>query len=496
MFSNFFSRVQRYNGLFIAAAWVGILLVASLLRTDQYGIDENAAKSLLITWTVWERVTTPIVTLGPPDLRALIYIPLGAYWPGSMLAAKVFSALLTFLGIFILYRHIAATLSDEVALLASGLLLIAPLTLLEINQLGAGPHLLLAFSVGIWAHRRYLEGKRQLGGWYFLHMFLAIYAISLHPAGLAYPIAFAWEWWRNSTDKRQQKQFFLGLGVVTLLTLLIRFGWPGIAWLQNPIDALSTMWVARLPDAIEPMWSGFGLLSLLLAVVVIIGAWPTIVKELWGRLLFAATILGIGAADTGWAFMVQILIIYLGLTLLLRVSERSGGQSFAKQRGFVLAAIFILALVFMIGDKNYREANLREARSPQDQILYTLALELADTEERINIASQWPARTLLATKQPAFPLPPKNTPDVGQALTHVNYVVFDPFLPANQPIRDAIANVSGIFETSMIEDRAVLVKVRRPQTSTPQPPAAAEKPEQQKPEQPALPPSPPAPPPS
>lgn len=467
MFAELYARTQKHGWLLAGLAWIAGLLIFGLLRTDSYGIDENGARSLLLTWTVWENVTTPIVTLGPPDLRSLVFIPLGAYWPGSMLAAKVFTAILTFIAIFGFYRVVADTVSDEAALLASGLALIAPLTLLEINQLGAGPHLLLAFSVGLWAHRRYLDGNRPLGGWFFLLLFLVLYAVSLHPAGLALPAALAWEWWRYPRDARQQKHFFFGLGLATLITLAFRYGWPGLVWLDNPLDPLSTLWVAKLPDAIEPTSSLFGLFAAILAVTAIIAAWPVIARELWARLLFGASLLGLIAADSSWAFIVQSLILLLGLTALIQLSKRITGQGFAKQRGAVLATVFVIALVFMIGDKNYREANIREARSPQDQILYVLALEVADRDERIPIASQWPARTLLATKQPSFPLPPPQIPDMTGALKHVNYVAFDPFIPANQSIREAIAQSSPTFETAMIEDRAVLIKVRGKHGSSP-----------------------------
>lgn len=459
MLSGLITRAQKHGGVLLGLIWIAGLLILNLLRTDPYGIDENGARALLLTWTVWENVTTPIVTLGPPDLRALIFIPLGAYWPGSMVAAKVFTALLVFVTVFLFYRFVSKSVSDEVALLASGLMLIAPLTLLEINQLGAGPHLLLAFAVGLWAHHRYLDANRPLGGWYFLLLFLVLYAVSLHPAGLALPVALAWEWWRQPRDSRQQKHFFLGLGFATFVTLIFRFGWPGLTFLDNPLDPLTSLWVATLPDAIEPTSRLFGLFSAILAVTVIVATWPIIVRELWARLLFMACLLGSIAADAGWALIVQALILFLGLTTLVQLSKSAGG-GFARQRGAVLATVFITALVFMIGDKNFRAAIQREARSAQDQILYVLALDVANRDERIPIASQWPARTLLATKQPAFPLPPSRIPDLTGALKHVNYVIFDPFIAANQPIREAIAQSSPIFETAMIEDRAVLIKVR------------------------------------
>ena len=52
--------------------WGGLALLFHLLRFDPYGIDEPAARALLLNWTVADHVVNPIVVFGLPDLRPLI----------------------------------------------------------------------------------------------------------------------------------------------------------------------------------------------------------------------------------------------------------------------------------------------------------------------------------------------------------------------------------------------------------------------------------------
>src|SRR3569832_682049 len=80
--------LERNRGLIVLLAWGGALLSLDLLRTTPYGLDEGAARGLLLIWSISDKNNNPIVTLGIPDFRALLFIPLGAYWPGSLIAAK------------------------------------------------------------------------------------------------------------------------------------------------------------------------------------------------------------------------------------------------------------------------------------------------------------------------------------------------------------------------------------------------------------------------
>ena len=95
-----------------------------------------------------DHVVNPIVVFGLPDLRVLLFAPLGIYWTGSIIAVKVFTSLIAFAASLLLYRWARRTMGEEVALIGTGLLLIAPLTFSQINSVGIGPFLLLLFALG------------------------------------------------------------------------------------------------------------------------------------------------------------------------------------------------------------------------------------------------------------------------------------------------------------------------------------------------------------
>ena len=67
-------------------------------------------------WSLSDRVISTAFVMGVADLRALIYLPLGLYWPGSILAAKVYTLILGFLAVFGLYRWQKRRGSGEAAL--------------------------------------------------------------------------------------------------------------------------------------------------------------------------------------------------------------------------------------------------------------------------------------------------------------------------------------------------------------------------------------------
>ncbi len=455
------SKIEQYWGIIVLIVWGALLIGLSLLRFDPYGIEENAAKALLLNWSVADRVVNPIVTLGAPDFRALLFLPLGAYWSGSFVALKVYTALLFFGAVVLLYRWSKKRFGDEAALISSGLLLIAPLSLMQINSIGTGPFLLLGFGVGMWLDKRYRERGKPLGGWYFAQMLLVVTMVTIHPAGLAYPLALAWEWKHNPVDNTQRKQMQIGIAAAAVFALIFRFGWPGIEWGLNPMESLGILFSGKIPgDPLPTHWTA-GIIPALLLITTLFYSRKEILKDMLSRMLVLALVLGLASADYGWALLALATLLYLGAPLLIKANNALGAHSFAGQRGIVMIALFIFATLFMLGDRSYRGSVLSATVSPSDDIIRALAVHTEEIEEPFNTSSQWPARTMLALKRPVFPLPPAaETPEEFQKMIgKITFIIFDPFDPANKALRDNIAASTKMMETLIQQPDGVIVKV-------------------------------------
>lgn len=456
------SKLEQYWGIIVLIVWGALILSLSLLRLDPYGIEESAARALLLNWSVADRVVNPIVTLGAPDLRALLFLPLGAYWAGSFVALKVFSLLIFFGAVTFLYRWSRKHFSDEAALISSGLLLISPLAIMQINSIGIGPYLLLGFGAGLWINQRYREKGKPLGGWYFTQNLLIVTMVSIHPAALAYPLALAWEWKRDPVDARQQKQIQIGIAAATIFALVFRFGWPGIEWGINPMESLGALFSGKVPgDPVASQWvSGIVPAALLLAVIFYNR--KQILENMMSRMLVLAVVLGAASADYGWTLIVLATILFLGIPLLIKLNDAFGAHSFAGQRGIVMIVVFVTATTFMLGDRAYRSSVISGLVSPEDDIIRALAIQTEEIEESFNTGSQWPARTMLAVKRPVFPLPPaaESPEEFQKMIGNIRFILFDPFEPENKALRDNIAASTNVMETLIQQPNGVIVKVK------------------------------------
>jgi len=440
--------------------WGGLALLFHLLRFDPYGIDEAAARALLLNWSVADHVVNPIVVFGLPDLRVLLFAPLGIYWTGSIIAVKVFTALIAFAASLLLYRWARRTMSEEVALIGSGLLLVAPLTFAQINAVGIGPFLLLLFALGQWLDGKYRQAQRQLGGWYFIQLIVAAIAVSLHPAGLAYPLSLMWEWYKNPIDKRHRLQVMAGLGIVTVLILILRFGWPALEWGDNPMAVLTDLVYVSGPNSEGPSWM-LGLIPSGILVLFVLSDLRELFNDVLGRMLLGGLLLGSVAADPGWAMLALAIILYRGLHRLISINQGLQAGGLAGQRGMVLVAVFALTTAYMIADKVQRFDILQGAVSPQDDVIRTLSGELEDLKQPVVTISQWPARTLLATKQTTFPLPPPAQDAQGllKNLHGAHFLLFDPYDKSNKQLTRQVSELTSQLKTIMVRQGAVLVEI-------------------------------------
>ena len=461
------AKIYRFWGIFALLAWGGIVISLDLLRFDAFGIDESAARALLLNWTVADRVVNPIVTLGAPDFRALLFLPLGAYWPGSFIALKVFMLMVLFGAASLLYNWSKRHQDRETALLASGLLLIAPLSIMQINAVGAGPFLLLGFGLGLWLDQRYRSVGKQLGGWYFIQLLLVVTMVSIHPAGLAHPLALAWEWRKNPLNAHQAKQIHIGISIATIFALLFSYllGNPAIEWGLNPFTTLGAAALGRIPGDPSLLDPTSGIFPTLIIAAVIWGYRKQLLAEMLPRMLVTGGIVGLVAADYGWAMLLLALTLYCGIPLLIKLNSSMGVHNFAGQRGLVMAAIFIVATLFMVGDRQYRSSVINGTLEPHDEIVKALAIETASHEENFFTISQWPARTMLALKRPVFPLPPsyESPEELLNNIGKIDFIVFDPFDPANKQLRDQLANLIGHTETLIQQPNGVIVKIKQDQ---------------------------------
>ena len=460
-------KISRYWGIAALIAWGGLAIFFNLLRFDPYGIDETAAHALLLNWAVSDRVVNPIVYLGMPDFRAMVFFPLGAYWPGSFVALKVFMLLISFCAATMLYRWAREYYDGETALIASGLLLIAPMTLLQVNAVGAGPFLLLGFGIGYWLNKTFRKSGKQLSGWYFTQLLLCVALVSIHPAGLAYPLALAWEWLRDPISARHKKQMLIGLAIATFIIILLRFGWTAMPWFTNPMIPLGDILMGRIPgDPAPPNWGAGVLPALMIAATAWFGR-RHISDNLLPRMLVIALVLGALAADHSWAFLGLAFILYCGTPLLIHFNSKLGQNSFVGQRGLVMLLLFVTTTLFMIGDRGYRSSLINNTMEPSDQIIKALATETEEIESSFISASEWPARTMLAVKRPVVPLPgASESPEaLAQDVGDIAFIVFNPFNVELKPLRDQISNVTQEMETLIQQPGGVIVKVKKNEPS-------------------------------
>lgn len=460
-----------YWGVAVLALWGAAAFGFGLLRLDAHGVEESAARALLLVWSVGERIASTVVILGLPDLRGLLQIPLGAYWPGSMPAAKVYAALITAAAAAMLYRWSRHRHGSETALIATGLLLIAPATIAQIDALGAGPYLLLAFAVGAWIDRTYRRVQRPLGGWFFLQLLWIMIAVSIHPAALAYPIALLWQWKVEPIDARHQRHVYIGIALAVIFVLTLRMGWPTLDWLANPLTSLAAAVLGRESRGETlPLLAAIALAAFL--VYLLIAERRSLPKELLPRMLLLAVIAGVFCADGAWAMLCLAVALYLGVPHIIALNRALGGKGFAGQRGIVLLAVFVLSTLFMQAQKAHHHAIAQNRLPPVDQLILAFSAEIEDAGAEAGTAmtmSEWPGKTMLATRRPALPLPPpfENSQTLLEKTRGVGYLLFDPRRPANEALAAQLAELTGVTETLLLEEGGAAVRFRPSPAETP-----------------------------
>ncbi len=466
---------EKYFAYFGLALWGALSFL--LLNKSSYGIDEGAAQALLLIWSVADNVVSPIITSGLPDFRTIYLLPAGFLWPGNVIAAKVFTILLVSYLVWLIYawRHLSG--NSDSALLASGLLLISPLVVDQIDTISLAPYILITFTLGAWADKTYRNAPHVFGGMYFAQMFLVMISTSLHPIGLAYPLILLWTWYKKPIEK--QRNFFFG-GVVfsIFFSMLLTMGWHHTEWLGNPILSLSSLLLG--PISSREIGVGAWMAGIIVTGILVFVIWKQ-ARDLWsdllGQILLSALIIGALVGDEVWGVIALTICLYWGFPLLLRSGSNSNSGFWGK-RTITFTLLFAISTTFMLLDKARYQTVTAGELIPRDRLIKELVETMNDSmaqgprrpssaKNPNLIASQWPGLTMLACRCGALPLPPAATDEQAllAMLRGINYVIFDPQDPSNASLSNNLAILAGKVETIALQEGGVIVEINQ---STPE----------------------------
>ena len=452
---------EKYWAVLALLFWGGLILYFNIVSFEPYGIDEGAALALLINWAVSDNIVNPIVAFGMPDFRAMLFLPLGVYWTGSIFAAKVFTVIIAFLAGMFLFMWSRKNHDDEVALIATGLFLITPLVILQIDQMAVGIYLLFMIGLGCKVHDKQRTAERSIGNWYFIQMLLTAIIVSLHPIGLAYAAALALRWHQDPIDHKRKQHNFIGISLTVFIVLIMGAGWIDIHWFINPLISISTAVSGMDISGNNPPNILLGLAPALLLGLLILYDWRNLKQSAMGMTLLLAVVFGLIIADQTWAMMAMTILLYRGIWHLIKINNAIKLHNFLGQRGLVMALLLVLSTIFMNVDKSHAIQNLKQIKSPVDSLISTLALETEEADKHTRIASQWPARTMLAVRHAVLPLPPKaeNGEAFMSMIKGITHIMFAHNDPANSDLARTIAEVTHRTKTLTIEQGGVIVLV-------------------------------------
>ena len=456
------------NGLFLLP-WAA--LVAAALRMGSYGLDEEGAKALLVAWSIGDQVASAAFTLGAPDIRLFLFLPLGFIWPGQVIAARVATLAAMAIAGIALYGWRRRDDQTEAALLATGVLLIAPLTIESINALSGAPLLLAIYGAAVHLHRRMSGEGGAFNGWFFIHLLACAASVSLHPAGLAYPVLLVRTWWAEPPDQPHRTNFLVGIPLVVLLVLTMRLGWPGLVWGQNPLAAATAVYGGA--NAASAQWLG-GLAVLTLVAVVGWHERRRLLADLTGGMLLLGVVFGAVAADRTWEMLVLALLLYGGIPWLLRLCARFAGRGLFVQRGWLWLVLLLICTAFMRTNRSDYDASRNNLLSVQDALINEFAqgIDALRSDNRavvhpaatLLVASSWPARTSIACRCDGLPLPPAaDDPQKQLAMMRgVSYLILGGADTDHRALTQNFAQLGSRIEILSKQPGGVVLHIKQP----------------------------------
>ncbi|MDQ6987921.1 MAG: hypothetical protein Q9M25_08975 [Mariprofundaceae bacterium] len=444
---------------------IGLCLLAlaylSLFRYDNYGIEEGAALALLINWSIVHQIASPVAFFGVPDLRAIFFVPLDMYWAGSLIAVKVFTMYILFGTALMMYRWSEEVHSGESSMMATVLLLLAPITLMQTDAIGSGIYLLFCFVVTGWLDQAIHDSDEAIPSWFFLLILIAALATSMHPMGLAVPLTIALKWWLNPGANNKGRRIIVSMAILTGVILFVRWGWYGMdAASANPLSILSDSILGSdlLRDA---DWRAGMLIGGLLLAVIGVHVYRRL-QDTVSIMLIAASLIGFLHADHAWVLIAWATLLYLGIPFAIEMNQRFGKSGLAAKRGAVLSMIVILATISMVHTRQIGVIAKTHLKSPTDNIIAVLAHDAEKTDTPFLAASQWPARTLLVCRRDVLPLPPAkdDTAAFRRQTRGLTHIAFNPQLEDMHALSRNAASLSDIFETIALLPGGVVLKAK------------------------------------
>jgi len=443
-------------------AWVFI----ALFRYDNYGIEETAALDLLLNWSIVHQIASPVAFFGVPDLRAILFVPLDMHWVGSLIAVKVYTMFFLFGTALLLYNRVESQHGSEASMIATALLLIAPITLMQTDAIGAGIYLLWAFAVATIFDDLMHASERTAPSWLFLQILMCVFAVSLHPMGLALPLVVIWRWLREPVERKKAHRMILSMVVATAIMLLLRWGWYGMdAAAANPLSILADALIGSPLLHTANSW-GMGLIVADLGIAAVIAT--LLIRKLdidsTSLMLILASAIGALHADHAWVLIYWAMTLYLGVPLLIKLNERIGWRGISGQRGGVLVIVMVLVALSTMAAKNTFATRQMELKSDTDQVIAILEREAAAAPlDQFIAASQWPARTLLVTRRDVLPLPPTSPgiQDFEAKIKGITHLSFNPQQEAMHALARNMAALSHKYETIALMPGGVVVKIKQ-----------------------------------
>jgi len=441
---------------------IGLCLLAwaymSLFRYDNYGIEEGAALAILMNWSIVHQIASPVAFSGVPDLRAVMFIPLDMHWAGSLIAVKVFTMYILFGTALLMYRWSKEVYSGESSMIATTLLLLAPISLIQTDTIGSGIYLLFCFVVIVWLNQMVRDSNKTLPSWFFLQLVMAALAISMHPMGLAVPLALTIHWWRNTGDIAKARWMTGSIAFITGFILFVRWNWYGMDEASSPLSILGDSILGS--PLLHPPQFGFGILIGALLLISIGMHLYRRINDPVSIMLIAASLIGLLHADHAWVFIAWASTLYLGIPLLIEINQRIGSQNLMGQRGILLLVVMAVATISMLNTRQIGEISKNSLKGPADTVISVLEREAADLDAPFIAASQWPARTLLVCRRDVLPLPPADD-DVAtfrRQTAGLTHIAFNHHLKHLQALSRNAASMGDIFKSIAVYPGGVVLK--------------------------------------